>query len=154
MADNAAYLARFARAIEQFTTQEGGWWARLPGLSGREAAEVDLKKLGLFPVVHGVRALALEAGLTEVGTVARLEALVAAGRVEPGLARDLTDALRCLMAVKLAANLAQIADGRAPDNRVRLATLGSLDRAALKDSLAIVRSFRTWLAVHFRLDLL
>lgn len=153
MSGNAAYLARFARAIEQFTTQEGGWWARLPGLSGRAAAEVDLKKLGLFPIVHGVRALALEAGLAEVSTVARLEALVAAGRIEPVLARDLTDALRCLMAVKLAANLAQIADGRAPDNRVRLATLGTLDRAALKDSLTIVRGFRTWLAGHFRLDL-
>lgn len=154
MTENAAYLARFARAIEQFTHEEGGWWSRLPGLSGRAAAEVDLKKLGLFPVVHGVRALALEAGLTEVGTVARLEALVAAGRIEPGLARDLTDALRCLMAVKLTTNLAQIAEGRAPDNRVRPAALGSLDRAALKDSLAIVRGFRTWIAGHFRLDLL
>lgn len=45
MADNAPYLARFARAIEQFTHEEGGWWSRLPGLSGRAAAEVDLKKL-------------------------------------------------------------------------------------------------------------
>ena len=68
----------FARAIEQFTHEEGGWWSRLPGPSGRAAAEVDLKKLGLFPVVHGVRALALEAGLAEVGTVARLEALARA----------------------------------------------------------------------------
>ena len=39
-------------------------------------------------------------------------------------------------------------------DRVRLAALGSLDRAALKDSLAIVRGFRTWLSSHFRLDLL
>ena len=54
-----AFYARFAGAIEQFGG-EGGWWRRLPGLRGREAAEIDLKKLGIFPLVHGVRTLALQ----------------------------------------------------------------------------------------------
>lgn len=151
--DNAAYFARFARAAEQFA-ESGGWWSRLPGMRGREAAEVDMKKLGIFPVVHGVRALALQYRQPELGTVARLQALVAAGRIEAPLARDLTDALHFMIGLKLATNLRQIAAGRVPDNRVRLGDLGTLDRQALKDSMAIVRNFRQWLGRHFRFDLL
>ena len=58
------------------------------------------------------------------------------------------------MGLKLASNLRQIEAGRAPDNAVRLAELGTLERQSLKDSLAIVRRFRQWLALHYRLDAL
>ncbi|MFT3973439.1 MAG: putative nucleotidyltransferase substrate binding domain-containing protein [Amaricoccus sp.] len=154
VAGSATFNARFAAAIEQFGSEGGGWWRRLPGLRGRDAAEVDLKKLGLFPVVHGVRALALEAGIEALGTAARLEALEAAGRIGHDLARDLLDALHCLMRLKLASNLTQIAGGRPPDNLVRLGQLGTLERQALKESLGIVRQFKAWLATHYRLDAL
>ena len=58
------------------------------------------------------------------------------------------------MGLKLASNLRQIAAGRAPDNAIRLAELGTLERQALKDSLAIVRRFKQWLGRHYRLDAL
>ncbi len=149
------YYARFAAAIQQFGSSEsGGWWRRLPGLRGPEAAEIDLKKLGIFPVVHGVRALALEHGLTAQPTAQRLRGLAEAGRIDAGLARDLTDALHCMMGLKLSSNLSQIAAGRAPDNTIRPVDLGTLDRQALRDSLNIVRDFKRWLAQHYRLDAL
>ncbi|MGQ3671466.1 DUF294 nucleotidyltransferase-like domain-containing protein [Xanthobacter sp. TB0136] len=149
--DDAGYHARFARAVEQFA-EGGGWWSRLPGLRGREAAEIDLKKLGLFPIVHGVRALAFEFRLPMRSTTARLHELVEQGRIEAPLARDLTDALHFLMGLKLSNNLRQMAQGRAPGNAIRLSDLGTLDRKALKDSLAIVREFKAWLAWHYRFD--
>jgi len=150
-----SFHARFAAAIQQFGgTAQGGWWRRLPGLRGPEAAEIDLKKLGIFPVVHGVRALALEYGLSAQPTAERLRQLAEAGRIDAGLARDLTDALHCMMGLKLASNLGQIAAGRAPDNTIRPAGLGTLDRQALRDSLNIVRDFKAWLAQHYRLDAL
>ena len=153
LAGSDAFYARFAAAIEQFGG-EGGWWRRLPGLRGREAAEIDLKKLGIFPLVHGVRTLALQYGVAALGTVDRLRGLSDAGRIDAGLARDLVDALHCLMGLKLASNLRQIDAGQPPDNAVRLVDLGTLERQALKDSLAIVRGFKQWLAMHYRLDAL
>jgi CBS domain-containing protein len=147
-----AFYARFASAVDQFGS--GGWWWRLPGLSGRAAAEIDLKKLGIFPLVHGVRALALQYGVRALGTAERLRALVAAGRIDEALARDLTDAVHFLIGVKLASNLRQMAAARPPDNAIRLAELGTLERQALKDSLAIVRRFKQWLGRHYRLDAL
>lgn len=157
LTDSASFYARFAAAIQQFGNQgtwEGGWWRRLPGLRGREAAEIDLKKLGIFPVVHGVRTLALEYGIDALGTADRLRALAEAGHVDAAQARDLTDALHCMIGLKLDGNLAQIAEGRAPDNAIRPAELGALDRPALRDSLNIVRDFRQWLIHHYRLDAL
>lgn len=149
-----AYFARFAAAVDQFGTGEGGWWRRLPGLRGRESAEIDLKKLGIFPIVHGVRTLALQYRIPVTGTAERLAALAGADRLDRGLAGDLTEALRFLMGLKLSNNLRQLEAGRAPDNAIVLAEVGTLDRQALKDSLAIVRRFRDWLATHYRLDAL
>ena len=146
-----AFYARFASAVDQFGA---AWWTRLPGLSGRAAAEIDIKKLGIFPIVHGVRTLALQYRVPATGTDARLKALVAAGRIDAALARDLTDALHCLIGLKLANNLRQINEGRAPDSAIRLSALGTLERRALKDSLAIVREFKQWLHRHYRLDAL
>ena len=146
-----AFYARFASAVEQFGR---AWWTRLPGLSGRAAAEIDLKKLGIFPLVHGVRTLALQYRVRELGTAGRLRALVAAGRIDQPLARDLIDALHVLMGLKLTNNLRQIDEGRPPGNGIRLAELGTLERHALKESLAIVRAFKQWLGRHYRLDAL
>ena len=148
-----AFYAHFASAVDQFGG-DGGWWWRLPGLRGRAAAEIDLKKLGIFPLVHGVRALALQYRVRALGTVARLNALVADGRIDEPLARDLIDAIHFLIGLKLANNLRQMADGRTPDNGIRLAELGTLERQALKDLLAIVRRFKQWLGRHYRLDAL
>ncbi|NIJ58661.1 CBS domain-containing protein [Pseudochelatococcus lubricantis] len=152
MMNDDGYYARFAAAIEQF--ESGGWWSRLPGLGGRASAQIDLKKRGLFPLVHGVRALALQYGVGETATVARLAALEADGRIDTPFVRDLADALHFLMGMKLSSNLRQMAAGRAPDTMVRLDELGTLDKQALKDSLAIVRRFRQWLERHYRLDVL
>jgi CBS domain-containing protein len=146
-----AFYVRFASAVEQFGS---AWWSRLPGLSGRAAAEIDLKKLGIFPLVHGVRTLALQYRVRELGTADRLHALVAAGRIDQSMARDLIDALHFLMGLKLTTNLRQMAEGRAPGNGIRLSELGTLERHALKDSLAIVRGFKQWLGRHYRLDAL
>ncbi|MFS8035473.1 putative nucleotidyltransferase substrate binding domain-containing protein [Xanthobacter sp. AM11] len=153
MMNDAGYFARFAQAVDRFG-QEGGWWSRLPGLTGRAAAEIDLKKLGIFPLVHGVRALALEHRIAALGTADRLKALVETGHMDQAFARDLTDALRFLIGLKLASNLRQIAEGRPPGNAIRLSELGTLERQALKDSLAIVRGFKQWLGRHYRFDAL
>lgn len=150
---DAAYFGRFARAVEQFG-DGGGWWSRLPGLRGRAGAEIDLKKLGIFPIVHGVRALALEYRVRPLSSIGRIKALVDEGHLDAPLGRDLADALHCLMGLKLSNNLRQLAEGRAPGNTLPLSALGTLDRQALKDSLAIVRGFKQWLGRHYRFDLL
>lgn len=145
------YLARFAAPADQFS-EAGNWWTRLT--TRRDDTPLDLKKLGTFPIVHGVRALALQYGVREPGTVARLKALQAAGRIDEDLARDLVDALHFLMGLRLSHQLRQRAGGARPGNEVRAADLGALEREPLHDALAIVKRFRAFLRLHFHLDAL
>ena len=150
---SAPLLARFAGAVDQFN-EPGHWWDRLGGLRGRDEQRFDLKKLGTFPIVHGARALALEHGLSCLGTRERLQALASAGQLDATLVRDLVDALHFLMGLKLQHNLRQQALGEAVHNEVRLSDLGTLERDLLKDSLAIIKRVRQHLHSHFRLDAL
>jgi CBS domain-containing protein len=152
LSHNDAFLARFASAVDQFT-EPSGWWRWLTG-SRRDEQPLDLKKLGTFPIVHGVRALALQYHVRAVGTVQRLQLLVQQQHIDAALARDLTDALHFLMALKLRHQLRQREHGEAPSNLVRASDLGTLEREPFKDSLAIIKRFRAFLHQHFRLDAL
>ena len=151
VAGNDAYLARFAAAADQFN-EPGHWFTRLT--ARRDEQPLDLKKLGTFPIVHGVRALSLQYGVRERSTALRLQALVALQRVDAALARDLVDALYFLMGLRLSHQLRQRAEGAAPGNEVRPSDLGSLEREPLRHSLTIVKRFRLFLREHFRFDAL
>ncbi len=149
LVDNDAFLARFAQATDQFGDGPS-WWARL-GFR-RDEQDIDLKKLGIFPIVHGVRSLALRHRVRACATVDRLCSLVAAGGIDAALADDLQQALHFLMALRLKHQLRQRHAGGAPDNRVRPSALDTLERDPLRDSLAIVKRFRAFIAQQFRLE--
>ena len=151
MAGSDAFFARFAAAVEQFS-EPGGWWARLAALRAGDDQVLDLKKLGIFPIVHGVRALALEHHLDEVSTTARLRTLARRQHIAQDLARDLTEALHFVMGLKLKNNLHQRQLGQTLDNLTQLTSLGTLERDLLKDSLAIVKRLRLFLRLHYKLD--
>lgn len=149
MAGSDAFFARFAAAIDQFS-EPGGWWARLATLRGRDEQVFDLKKLGTFPIVHGVRLLALEHRIEEVSTAGRLQVLVSRRHIPADLARDLIDALHFLMSLKLKINLRQKQLEQPLDNLSHFSDLGTLDRDLLKDSLAIIKRFRQHLQLRYQ----
>lgn len=150
---NGALLARFASAVEQFE-ETSHWWERWTPLRGRDEQTFDLKKLGTFPIVHGARALALQHGVSALGTRERLAQLARQGQLDTRLAQDLTDALHFLMGLRLKHHLHLRQAGEAPHQQIRLSELGTLERDLFKDSLAIVKRFKQHLRSHFRLDAL
>jgi CBS domain-containing protein len=149
--DNDILLARFAAAINAFE-QGGGWWNRI-FLLGDGANRMDIKKAGTFPIVHGIRSLALAHRISASSTAARIEALAAAQRLPADLATDLIDSLHFFMGLKLKAGLQALEDGQ-PYAGIALDQLSSLDRDLLKDTLGVVKRFRTVLYQRFRLDML
>jgi CBS domain-containing protein len=151
--DNEAMLARFAAAIDAFEAHSG-WWNRLLTFGEGAADRLDLKKAGLFPLVHGVRALALQQHVRATGTVDRIQALVSAGALPPDLAPDLVESLHFLMGLKLRIGLEALELGRDDGRTVDLHRLGPLERDLLKDALAVVKRFRAHLRQRFRLELL
>ncbi len=147
------FLSHFALPILQFDTPIGFFHQILLG-HGDRAGEIDLKKGGLFPIVHGVRALALERRIEAVNSFARIEALTAAGALEREVAEDLAEALQYLMELRLGASLAKDRGGAgvSGDNSVRAQDLSRLQHDGLRDSLLIAKRFKERISYHFRLD--
>jgi len=151
-AGNDIFIAHLADAVNQFKETGNGWWARLRTLCGAAAQTFDLKKLGTFPIVHGVRALALEHRLDALGTAQRLQALASQNALSQELARDLVESLHFMMTLKLRNNLRQIALGQPVTNLVELAGLSTLERDQIKNALVIIKQFRLHLQLHFQLE--
>jgi CBS domain-containing protein len=135
----------------QFDTPIGFFHQILLG-HGEHAGEIDVKKGGLFPIVHGVRTLALERRIEATNSFARIEALVAAGALERDVAADLAEALQYLMELRLRARLAKDSGGAAGDDFVRAQDLSRLQHDGLRDSLLIAKRFKERISYHFRLD--
>ncbi|MFT4098488.1 MAG: putative nucleotidyltransferase substrate binding domain-containing protein [Rhodoblastus sp.] len=135
------YLARFAHAVEAFDTPIG----LFNNLIEKDGA-LDLKKGGIFPIVHGVRALALEHGLDETSTVERIAKLVQANVLREDFARDLKEAFHFLSAMRLDNQLAERAGREAV---VRTATLSSAQRDLLREAFKVVKQFRDFLRRHY-----
>jgi CBS domain-containing protein len=149
--DNDAMLARFAASIDAFGNSQG-WWNRLLGLNDQQG--LHLKKEGIFPLVHGVRSLALAEHLQETSTTARIDALVARHVITPALGIDLTESLHFLMALKLKAGLIELETQHPVSGLVNVAKLSTLERDLLKDALGVVKHFKTLLRSRFKLDTL
>jgi CBS domain-containing protein len=151
LAGGDAFLARFAAVADAFE-EHHSLWARLT--SRVDEQPLDLKKLGTFPIVHGVRALCLQNGVREPGTAQRVRRLVRLGVLDADLGRDMVEALHFLMELKLRHQLRQSGAGELPGNLVQPSALSTMDRDQLKDALAITRRFLAVLRQRFHLDAL
>ena len=152
VAADDALLGRFAAAIDSFPDEAGGWWNRLRLVGEHARQTLDLKKAGIFPIVHGVRSLALREHVLATGTSQRLDALVATGRLSAQFANDLADSLQFLMGLKLKAGLAELDAAGAVSGGVRTEQLSSLERDLMKDAFAVVKRFKALVRNQFHME--
>lgn len=152
MQGEQALLARFAGLIETFGTPSLGMLTTLMASVGVGAEEIDIKKAGIFPIVHGMRTLALERGILATSTAGRIEAAVAAGAFPAEFGRELIGALRVFMEYRLQPQLDAVRRGALHrEALLRPSRLHSADRDILRDALRIVRQFREMTRSHYRL---
>src|SRR5215207_632688 len=147
-----ALLARFAYLIETFNTPRVGRLSSIMASVGVGSDEIDVKKAGTFPIVHGMRTLALDKGILVHTTADRVEALVEAGSLEPAFGRELVSALRVFMEFRLRSQLQAVRRGTTEgESLVRLKEITTVDRDILRDSLRIVRQFRELIRSRYHL---
>jgi len=145
------FVRQFARAALQFGDVNQWWQKFLPLLGNTSSHDIDLKKAGLFPLVHGIRTLALENDILAVpSTKNRLKALVQANALNQERADTLLEALEFFMAQRLSVALST-EDKHA--RQVDPTTLTALERDLLKECLAVVKSFKTQLRQHYQLEI-
>lgn len=142
-------LSHFARAALRFSTP-----LTLFGSLKKPQHGIDIKKGGIFPIVHGVRTLALERRIAATSTLARLEALAEDGRLNRRFADDLGEALALFAELRLRQQLARLEVGEevAASNQVVVQELSSLERDLLREALHIVKDFKQRLSHRYHLE--
>ncbi|MFD0982510.1 DUF294 nucleotidyltransferase-like domain-containing protein [Tropicimonas aquimaris] len=111
--------------------------------SGEHKNEIDLKMNGVVPVVDLGRVYALQAGLSEVNTRARLEAAEANGTISRSGAHDLLDAYDLIAETRLNRQADEIRAGQKPDNFMPPSDLSDLERSHLRDAFVVVRTMQS-----------
>jgi CBS domain-containing protein len=152
MRGEAALLSRFAHLTETFTTPDLGVLHTIMASVGVGSDEIDLKRAGTFPIVHGVRTLAIDRGILVNATAARVDALVKAESLDPKFGQELTSALHVVMEFRLRSQLRALHKGTmAAESILRLDEISTVERDMLRDALRVVRQFRELIRTRYNL---
>ena len=155
MRGEQAYLARFAKAIDQFEDASAGMLTTLMATVGVGSDAVHLKKSGTFPIVHGVRVMAIEHDIHEPSTVRRLDRLAERSVLSEELVGDMKSALSYFMEVRLRSQLQAMRTGRHEEEAiVRITDLDTRERDLLREALKVVKRFKDIVRAHYKLGLL
>ncbi len=147
--NNDVFFSHFARAAVEFDTPLT-FFGNL-----KDKGQLDIKKGGIFPIVHGVRTLALEHRILKTNTFQRIETLVEQKVMQAEHGSDLTEALSLFIQLRLRQQIRraeQSEDGQDPSpNQIDLQQLNKLERDLLRDALHVVKGFKKHLATRYHL---
>lgn len=145
--DLLAYLAKAALSFDTPLTLFSNFV-----VDRKHRNEIDLKKGGIFAIVHGVRTLALEKRLRATNTTERIKELNNIGVLDKAFAKELIEAYDTLLGTRLRARLRHHDKGFTDVNYVDPNELEKIERDLLKDSFKVVNALKKFLTYHFHLN--
>jgi CBS domain-containing protein len=151
--ENRQFLAHFAKSALQFETPLG-FFSHFITEKQDERRLLDLKKGGIFPIVHGVRVLACEQQINTKTTHQRLQALGETKLMEANFASELSEALDFMQQLRLNSQLNALSMEESIHNRIEPDELNHLQRDMLKDAFKLVDQFKSLLSHHYKLHLI
>jgi len=142
------FMANFAKAAVAFETPIGMFTNLIANDN-----KIDVKKGGIFPIVQGVRSLALQYGIHETDTVTRIRKIIEHEVMDEDFAGALIEAFDTFLNLRLKDRLARSNASTAFDNLIDISNLNQLELELLKDSFKIVNKFKKFLSHHFKLSM-
>ncbi|WP_290704462.1 DUF294 nucleotidyltransferase-like domain-containing protein [Amphritea sp.] len=147
--NNDVFFSHFAKASLEFDTPLT-FFGNL-----KDKGELDVKKAGIFPIVHGIRAMALQFKILETNTFKRIEALVEIGQMKEEHGRELAEALALFIQTRLKQQVKRIDDASdgvdQTPNILELSSLDKMERDLLRDGMHIVKGFKKSLTLRYHL---
>ena len=144
--DQDVFMAYFAKATLAFDT---------PSVVANFMTKthyIDIKKAGIFPIVQGIRSLALRERIRETTTEKRIKLLEQKKVLESDMANELLEAFDILSTLRLKAQLLKLQLKKKVNNEIDTHSLGKIERDLLKDSFKIVIDFKKFITFTFRID--
>lgn len=146
--DVLAHLAKSALAFETPLTL----FSRFVLGRSLHEGELDIKKGGIFAIVHGIRILALEHKILSTNTTQRIKELNNAGLFDKRFASELIEAYDTLLEIRLRSMLSQQQKSQ-EQNYINPNLFSKTHRDLLKDAFRIVNTFKKFLTYHFHLEM-
>lgn len=147
--NNDVFFSMFGKAALEFDTPLT-FFGNL-----KDKGELDIKKGGIFPIVHGIRTMALEKRILATNTFKRIEALVDEGHIKEKDGRDLCEALSLFVELRLRQQIKRIDESDSgidqTPNIIELQSLNKMERDLLRDALQIVKSLKKHLTLRYHL---
>lgn len=113
---------------------------------------INIKKAAIFPIVQGIRSLALKEKIKETTTIKRIKILEARNILEKTKAAELIEAFEIASTLRLKNQLDCIQEGVALTNEINTNDLAKIERDLLKESFKIVVEFKKFINYIFKLD--
>ena len=144
--DKPVFMAYFAKATLTFDTPST--------ISSfiTKTLYIDIKKAAVFPIVQGIRSLALKEKIRETTTVKRIKILEDRKILEKNKAAELLEAFDVVNTLRLKAQLDDIQTGKKITNEIDAHALSKIERDLLKDSLKIIIEFKKFINHTFKVD--
>lgn len=142
-------LAHMAKAVLNFETPLGIFSGFV--LEREHDNRLDLKKGGIFALVHGIRTLSLENGIGVTNTIERIKELNNIGVIDKTFATELIESFDTLSSIRLGAMLE--AKNLDESNYINPKKLEKIQRDLLKDSFKIINKFKKFISFHFHLSM-
>jgi CBS domain-containing protein len=120
--------------------------------NGEHRNHLDIKLRGLIPIIGFARLLALQHGLKETNTIARLEALQGEGYIPVDLCNEAVKAFELQMQLRIVHQLDQIERQQQPDNYIEPQNLTAMERTMLKEAFEIIEKLQALLERRFVLN--
>ncbi len=141
----------FAKPTIQFETPLG-FFSDFVVDKDKHKDELDIKKGAIFPVVHGVRSLALEKNIYVTSTIERLKKLNDLDVIDKEFTTEIIESFNFLLSLRLRFRLEKIDKRVDLDNYINPSKLTMLEKDLLKDSLKIVNKFKKFITYHYKLN--
>jgi len=142
-------LAHVAKAVLNFETPLSLFSGFV--LEKEHKHGLDLKKGGIFALVHGIRTLALKHEIYQTNTIERIKELNNQGVIDKNFATELIESFDTLSSLRLTAMLGS--KDKDESNYINPKSLSKLQRDLLKDSFKIVNKFKKFMSFHFHLNM-
>jgi len=142
-------LAHIAKAVLNFETPLSMFSGFV--LEKAHQNKLDLKKGGIFALVHGIRTLSLQYKIQETNTIQRIKELNNKGILDKNFATELIESFDTLSSIRLKAMLE--AKDLTESNYINPVKLEKIQKDLLKDSFRIINKFKKFLTFHFHLNM-
>ncbi|GIZ12636.1 cyclic nucleotide-binding protein [Pseudomonas sp. NCCP-436] len=151
VADNSLFQRMLAENALRQRPPVGRFRDFVVARSGLDKDTLDLKVQGLTPFVDGARLLALAHGVSAVGTLERLRALVTRGVIDTQDGAAFEEAYHFIQQTRMQQHQLQARDNRPYSNRLDPDSLNLLDRRILRESFRQAQRLQSSLALRYQL---